>query len=143
MTDQLSRAVRRRRCGARALGERGAAAVEFALVVPVLVLMLLGIIEFSKAFQVKATLADAAREGARVMALANDAGSARAAVRSAASSTVTLTDAQITVTPTTCTGAALTANVTVVVKYHQPFASGFLGGTGADLSATAVMRCGG
>jgi Flp pilus assembly protein TadG len=132
----------RPRPAARLLGERGAAAVEFALVAPLLVLLLLGIVEYSKAFQVQATLSDAAREGARVMALANDPTSARAAVRSAAT-TVPVTNAQITVTPTSCAGAAVTANVTVTVKYHQPFLSGFLGGTGVDLAGTAVMRCGG
>jgi Flp pilus assembly protein TadG len=135
-------ALRRRRSGASLPGERGAAAVEFALVLPVLVVMLLGIVEYSKAYQVQATLADAAREGARVMALANDVGSARAAVQ-ATTNSITLTDTQITITPASCAEAALTANVTVTVRYHQPFASGFLGGTGVDLSARAVMRCGG
>jgi Flp pilus assembly protein TadG len=133
----------RRRSSARLLGERGAAAVEFALVVPLLVLLLLGIVEYSKAFQVQATLADAAREGARVMALANDVSSARSAAKSAAASTVTLTDAQISVTPTSCAGASLTTSVKVTISYRQPFASGFLGGTGVDLTGTAVMRCGG
>jgi Flp pilus assembly protein TadG len=132
----------RRRHAGLLLSERGAAAVEFALVAPLVIFLLLGIVEYSKAFQVQATLADAAREGARVMALANDAGSARTAVRSAAT-TVPITDAQITVTPASCAGAPLTANVTVTVQYHQPFLSGFLGGTGVDLTGTAVMRCGG
>jgi Flp pilus assembly protein TadG len=142
MTGRFLPPTGRRRPGARLLGERGAAAVEFALVVPVLVLMLLGIVEYSKAYQVQARLADAAREGARVMALANDLSSARTAVRSSATN-LTLTDAQITVTPNSCAGAALTANVTVTVRYHQPFASGFLGGVGVDLTGRAVMRCGG
>ncbi|MCW2537246.1 MAG: tadE [Modestobacter sp.] len=142
MRTQCRPAPPRSRLAGRLLGERGAAAVEFALVVPVLVFLLLGIIEYSKAFQVQATLADAAREGARVMALANDSGSARTAVKTAAT-TVSLADAQITVTPASCAGAALTANVTVTVTYHQPFLSGFLGGTGVDLTGTAVMRCGG
>ncbi|MCU1606730.1 MAG: tadE [Modestobacter sp.] len=142
MCTQCRPAPPRRRLSGQLLGERGAAAVEFALVVPLVVFLLLGIVEYSKAFQVQATLADAAREGVRVMALANDAGSARTAVKSAAT-TVSLTDAQITVTPASCAGAALTANVTVTVKYHQSFLSGFLGGTGVDLTGTAVMRCGG
>lgn len=49
---------------------RGAAAVEFALVLPVLMLILLGIIEFGRAWNVKQTLTDAAREGARVAVVA-------------------------------------------------------------------------
>jgi len=45
--------------------ERGAAAVEFALVLPVLVLLLFGVIEFGLLMFNKAVLTNAAREGAR------------------------------------------------------------------------------
>jgi Flp pilus assembly protein TadG len=51
--------------------ERGAAAVEFALVLPVLLLILFGIIEFARAWNVRQTLTDAAREGARVAVVNN------------------------------------------------------------------------
>jgi Flp pilus assembly protein TadG len=51
--------------------ERGAAAVEFALVLPVIILLLFGIIEFGRAWNVKQVLTDAAREGARVAAVNN------------------------------------------------------------------------
>jgi Flp pilus assembly protein TadG len=132
----------RRRVAARLLGERGASAVEFALVAPVLLLLLFGIVETSKVFSTQSTLSAAAREGVRVMALTNDRGAATAAVRSAATS-VALTAAQVTVTPASCAGAAPTATVTVTVRYHQPFVSGFLDGVGVDLTGTAAMRCGG
>ena len=52
--------------------ERGAAAVEFALVAPVLLLMVLGIAEFGQAYHVQATISQAAREGVRVMAVKNN-----------------------------------------------------------------------
>ncbi len=45
--------------------QRGVAAVEFALVLPVLVLLLLGIIEFSVALYDKSVVTNASREGAR------------------------------------------------------------------------------
>ena len=45
--------------------QKGVAAVEFALVLPVLVLLLLGIIEFSVALYDKAVVTNASREGAR------------------------------------------------------------------------------
>lgn len=45
--------------------ERGAAMVEFALVVPLLLLLIFGIAEFGRAWNINQTLADAAREGAR------------------------------------------------------------------------------
>lgn len=132
----------RGRFGARLLGERGAAAVEFALVVPLLVLVLLGIVEFSRAFQVQATLAAAAREGARVMVLTNDETRATGAVRGAASS-LDLGPGQITVAPDTCSGTDVTETITVTVRFTQPFVSGLLGGAGVDLTGKAVMRCGG
>ncbi len=51
--------------------EAGAAAVEFALVLPVLVLILGGIVEFGRAWNVRQVLTDAAREGARVAVVNN------------------------------------------------------------------------
>ena len=45
--------------------QRGIAAVEFALVLPILVLLAFGIIEFSLALYDKAVITNASREGAR------------------------------------------------------------------------------
>ncbi|TKJ20692.1 hypothetical protein A6V29_08340 [Blastococcus sp. CCUG 61487] len=129
---------------ARLLGERGAAAVEFALIAPVLLLLLLGIVEFSKAFHDQASLSAAAREGARAMALGNTPAEARAAVRSAANG-LSLTDAQITLSPANCTALVngKPATITVTVRHHQTFVAGLLGGAGLDLTGKAAMRCGG
>jgi Flp pilus assembly protein TadG len=49
--------------------ERGAAAVEFALLLPLLVMLVFGIIEFSVLYNRQQGLHAAAREGARVAAL--------------------------------------------------------------------------
>ena len=46
-------------------GESGQALVEFALVVPIFLLLLLGIVEFARAWNVYEVLTDAGREGAR------------------------------------------------------------------------------
>ena len=45
--------------------QNGAAAVEFAIVLPLLILLVFGIIEFSVAFYDKAMITNASREGAR------------------------------------------------------------------------------
>jgi len=45
--------------------QSGASAVEFAIVLPILVMLVFGIIEFSVAFYDKAMIANASREGAR------------------------------------------------------------------------------
>ena len=49
--------------------ERGATAVEFALLLPVLLLLLFGIVDFGRALNAQITLTQAAREGARLAAL--------------------------------------------------------------------------
>src|SRR5512136_2031326 len=46
-------------------GEAGASAVEFAIILPILVLLIFGIIELSVAFYDKAMITNASREGAR------------------------------------------------------------------------------
>lgn len=51
--------------GARHRDQRGAAAVEFALVVPMMVMLLLGIITFGIAYTQSVALNNTAREGAR------------------------------------------------------------------------------
>ncbi len=50
----------------RMLNERGASAVEFALLLPLLMMILFGIIEFGMALYRQAVLTNASREGARL-----------------------------------------------------------------------------
>ena len=52
--------------------EDGAAAVEFALLLPLLVLMLFGLIQFGIAFNTKIQATNAAREGARMAVVGID-----------------------------------------------------------------------
>ena len=99
--------------------DRGAAAVEFALVFPILILMLIGIVEFGSVFNTQLMLTSAAREGARTMAVTGDAAAARAAVVSAAIGlSPALTVANVSVTPTSCSA---TTNVTVTITYAKAF----------------------
>src|SRR3954452_14808871 len=129
--------------------ERGASAVEFAFIVPLLLMLVLGIAEFGHAFQVQGTLSAAAREGVRAMALRNNPVDAKAVVREAASSLdPDISDAQIAIkvvgsTATTCptTGAGNTA-VRLTITYPMPFLTSFFG-SGVTLTGTGVMRCNG
>ncbi|RBY95071.1 pilus assembly protein [Blastococcus sp. TBT05-19] len=126
--------------------ERGASAVEFAFIVPVLLLLVLGIAEFGRAFQVQGTISAAAREGVRMMALQNDLPAAKAAVQNAAGSLdpgIGLD--QITVDPPSgCTGATGASGQTVelTIEYDMPFLTDFFG-AGLTLTGTGVMRCNG
>ncbi|MGY1987259.1 TadE/TadG family type IV pilus assembly protein [Blastococcus sp. SYSU DS0669] len=124
--------------------DRGASAVEFGLIVPLLVVLVLGIAEFGHAFQVQGTLSAAAREGARAMALQNDQTIARAAVLDAATSlNPSITPHQIAITPASCptTGGSST-NVELTITYPMPFLTGFFAAE-VELTGTGVMRCNG
>ncbi len=46
-------------------GERGQALVEFALILPVILLVMVGMLEFARAWNLHQVMTDAAREGAR------------------------------------------------------------------------------
>ena len=58
-----------RRSLTRARSDTGSAVVEFALVTPLLLVLLLGVLQIALAMHVRATLTAAAAEGARVAAL--------------------------------------------------------------------------
>ena len=69
--------------------ERGQSMTEFAIVLPILVVLLFGIVQFGILFNNYVTLTDAARAGARAAAVsrqsADPVGTATAAVQSSAS----------------------------------------------------------
>jgi hypothetical protein len=54
-------------------GERGQALAEFALVLPLVLLFIAGIIEMGRAWNIKQAVTDAAREGARYAVVQDDA----------------------------------------------------------------------
>ncbi len=81
---------------------RGAAAVEFAIVVPILILIVLGIIDWGYYFYVESLINNAAREAARAGAIApggSEVANARAAL-DAALTAANLVPASATLTPT-------------------------------------------
>lgn len=119
--------------------ERGAVAVEFALLAPVLVMLLLGIMEFGRAYNAQITLSSAAREGVRVMAIGNNSAAARTAVKNAATGLQpTLTDGNITITPSSCTAGVQT---TVKITYTLTTMTGIAGPFAME--GKGVMLCGG
>jgi Flp pilus assembly protein TadG len=120
-----------------------AAAVEFALVVPVLLLLVFGIAEFGRAYNIQTTLSGAAREGARTMALQNDAGAASAATVDAARP-LSLSAGQVSVSPSACPVTDTTAadTVRVTVTYQMAYLTSLFGSS-LRLTGTGVMRCNG
>jgi Flp pilus assembly protein TadG len=120
--------------------ERGAAAVEFALILPVLLLMVFGMLEFSRAYNTQISLSGAAREGARVMAIHDDADMAvDAAIAAAPSVNPVVTSGDITITPASCSSGE---QVEFSIDYDLPLMTGFFGVT-LPISGVGVMQCGG
>lgn len=125
--------------------ERGAAMVEFALVVPLLLLIVMGIVDVGRAYLVQTSVSNAAREGVRVMALSDDSAAAQSAAISAAPGlTPGLTASQVTFSAASCTpGTQVTATVSYPTAYITPLPS--LLGVGSSLTVTGkgTMRCNG
>lgn len=119
--------------------ERGAVAVEFAILLPLLLLLVLGTIEFGRAFNAQITLTNAAREGVRVMAIGNDPTAAKTAAKSAAASVSTaIQDSDITLSTTTCTAGA---QVTLTINHTLSTITGIAGPF--PMAGKGVMLCGG
>lgn len=117
--------------------ESGAVAVELALVLPLLVLLVFGIIEFGRGYDAKISLNAAVREGARALALGT--GSATSATEAAAPM-LDADDITVTTSASPCTpGQPVTVTATYPFTYSVPF---FDDGT-VTLTSTAVMRCAG
>ncbi|MBB1021338.1 pilus assembly protein [Dietzia sp. E1] len=120
--------------------ERGATAVEFALVLPLLLLLVLGIIEFGRAYHLQTTLSNAARDGVRVMALENSVSAARSTAKASAQP-LPLTNTMIRVTPSTCSGGAVPGTAWVSIDYPFTPLSGFLPIGDITLTGKGSMRC--
>jgi Flp pilus assembly protein TadG len=123
--------------------EDGQALVEFAILLPILLLLLLGILQFGVVFNNYIQVTSAAREGARKAAVSRSLGVAGAtsAARTAAKNAspgLSLTDSQITVTPSN--SMAQGSDVTVQVKY--PYAIDIIGKVVAsgNLTSSTTMR---
>lgn len=132
-----------RSAGRRATGDRGAEAVEFAVIVPVLLALLFGLISFGLLFFSQISLEQAAREGARLAAICNQDSACLSGVPARVQSrapNIAIDSSQITVTPCPAGDPTASATVTVAYKYKlgiPPFAAGI------TLRGKASTPCGG
>lgn len=129
--------------------ERGAALLETAITLPLILLVAVGIFEFGRAFQTWQVLTNAAREGARVAVLAGvSSDQVKQAVKDyAAIGGLSVADAEIDVNRNKALGAAGEWNGSEVTISH-PFQFIVLGpiaklvsgsaGAGDDLTMTAI-----
>ena len=114
--------------------ELGSAAVEFALVLPVVLLLVMALVEVAVVARTQLEVVNAAREGAREAAASPDPSAAVAAVRA------TLGElgpsARVSVRRPDVVGRQATVRVTVPYRV----AGVLLGGFRVQLSATSSMR---
>ena len=125
--------------------ERGQTAVEFALIAPLLVILLLAIVQFGVAFHNYVTITDAARAGARKAIVARFAGGnfdeAKQTVRDAASSLdQNLLNQPGAIDVSDPSGMTAGTLVTVTVKYPFTIDIPLIGLTVKDGTLTAVAK---
>ncbi|MCB5292802.1 TadE/TadG family type IV pilus assembly protein [Arthrobacter sp. SO3] len=132
--------------GTKRSKELGAVAVEFALILPIFLALILGVVEFGRAFSIQVSMAESAREAARYTAIHyTEAGSLAVAKQKAidAAPIADLQPGEITIS--TC-GPDLDA--VVLIKANTAYLTGlptllpFLPDV-MSISAKGVMRCGG
>jgi TadE-like protein len=137
----------RPRSGVRAR-DRGAAAVEFALCLPILLLLVFGIIDFGRALNAQITLTQAANEGVRLAALGDPGAEVQARAEAAAPE---LSGVVVTIVASCPPGAGPAADAQVDVSYVFSFATpvgaivGLVDGSGfgspITLTAQGVEPC--
>ncbi|WP_275411822.1 TadE/TadG family type IV pilus assembly protein [Winogradskya humida] len=128
--------------------DRGAAAVEMAIVLPLLLLIVLGIIEFGIGWNRQLNLTEAAHEGARVAALNGDQAAVAQTVNRILGVSADNTQVDMSVSACALDGTDDTATVDLTLFYDSPTGLGSLmasfGGrdvTSFELHATGVMPC--
>ena len=128
--------MRTNRRPALSRSEQGSVAIEFALVAPILLVLVFGIVEFGRAYNAKVELAAAVREGARALALGNDPETAtHDAAPGLDPDTMDVTTSGDPCTP----GTPATVTASYPFTLHIPF----WGTPTLTLEAEGVMRCGG
>lgn len=130
------------------LKERGAVAVEFALILPIFLALILGVVEYGRAFSIQVSMAQGAREAARDMAINySKTGSLDAAKQTAIDAAAPIASVKTTdISVSTCASAG--ADAVVVINSDVNYLTGlptlmpFLPDI-MKISARGVMRCGG
>ena len=135
-----------------ARAERGAAAVELAIVLPVLLLVIGGIVDFGRFFYTQIQVTNAAREGARVAVVTPGPDPGDPNIDPIVQRAKAAANPLVVTVPTIarCTvGVASDASVTVQASFNWILmgpAIRLVGGTWAPsgpIVSTGVMRCGG
>jgi Flp pilus assembly protein TadG len=139
----------------RMRGRPGQGLVEFVMIAPLLLLLIFGLVEFARAWNIRHVITDAAREGARTLAVDNGVSidSVQTVVESALES-AGLNPANATITLVQCEGADcvsptahqrhMASRVSIAYPYElrliRVFLGWALGDAVLDINTTFVMR---
>lgn len=122
--------------------QRGTGIVEMALVLPILLLLVVGTLDFGRAIYVRNALANAARDGARIGVVDPSNTSCIRTVAARRSSLAELTAADVTVTPpgTIAVGQPITVEVNSTYHPLSAMVTEAFGLTTLKLRASATMQ---
>lgn len=121
--------------------QKGQSLVEFSIILPLLLLVVMGIVEFGMMLNSYLTINNAAREGARYGIIGNSNAEIQSIITSTSPS---LNSAYLTITITPADGSRISGNtLTVKLTYNYkltvPIISGILGNS-VQLNAQTSMR---
>ncbi|HWL25866.1 MAG TPA: TadE family protein [Ureibacillus sp.] len=119
--------------------EKGATIVEFALILPLLILLVLGIIDFGRVFHAYLTIDHAGREAARVASIGKFSEVENTAVSQSGN---LITPSNVTVTyddPNKIRGSITTVTINYQINFLTPVIQPFFP-SGFTLSDTTTMR---
>jgi Flp pilus assembly protein TadG len=132
---RIRRHTRRDRASSRS--EKGAAAVEFALVLPLLLILLLGIIDFGLYYYNDLQLTHVARDAARYLSV-NEVDEANTAIDNAKLVSASITSRSVA--PAADQGGASTITLRATYRFLTPLPNLVGIGSTAGIDASVVMR---
>lgn len=118
--------------------EKGQSLVEFALVVPILALLLFGIVDFGRIFHAYLTIDHAGREAARAASVGKNESEVRQVAVNSGNS-INLTTGQVVVQNAGTSGSEAKITITYPIAPITPIIGTFFA-EGFELTDTTVMR---
>lgn len=114
---------------------RGQSMVEFALVAPIFLLLVFGVIDFGQLFNRMITVNQASREAARVAAVSGDVAKAKNAAKNYGN------DLTCTISPSSLvSGSNVTVTVSSSVTISTPLISALFSSNPVDVTGQSVMQ---
>lgn len=120
--------------------ENGQTLVEFALILPILLLLVMGIIQFGIIFSAQIGITNAAREGARMAAVGHNTDDVRQRVNDTLGSHISLGTLSTNVVYPTNIGEDVTVTVSGPVELIVPLPNVFVPGNSITLTKVSTMR---